>query len=343
MTKLHRIIKKAITLTLATACALTLCTGCSNERKENQKELRLEGIAYMEGEKYENALKKFEEALELSLGEIGAIEKDICFYKAEAQFMLGDKEGAIQTYTAIIEFDESPQAYYLRGNLYYNLGEDEKALADYEKALEKDKDNYDLYIGVYEVLSAKGKDKEAQDCLNKALEIKGNSAQDKLQKGRITLLLGEKQAAIALFEEAVNGKEYQALYYLASIYSDLGDEASAESNMDAYIESGVADSNSLYEIANKELAKGKYDIAIECLKAALKLEKVPNKQILTKTLVIAYEHKLDFESALEVMKEYVEAYPDDEEAQRELTFLETRVPQDESEKTENSESNGDEA
>ena len=43
-----------------------------------------------------------------------------------------------------------------------------------------------------------------------------------------------------------------------------------------------------------------------------------------KTLVIAYEHSLDFESAKKVMAEYVEAYPDDEEAKREFTFLETR-------------------
>lgn len=319
------------------AIVLTLCTGCNNERKEEQKELRLEGITLMENGKYEDALGKFQEALDLSLGKLGRVETDICFYKAEAQYKLGDKEGAMATYTSIIEFNESAQAYFLRGNLYYSLNEEENAINDYTKALEQDKDNYELYIGVYEALMAHGKDQDAQDCLNKALEIKGNSALDKMQKGRMNYLLGENKTALSLLEEAVEGGEKQALYYIAVIYSAMGDEASAESNMNSYIASGIADSYSLFDIANGELGKCNYDMAIECLKAALKLEKVPNKQIITKTLVIAYEQKLDFASALELMTEYVEAYPDDEEAKRELTFLETRVPKEETESTEKTE------
>ncbi len=337
MNKLHVRIKKTLIVALIAVFVLTLCTGCNNERKEDQKALRLEGITLMENGKYEDALEKFQEALDLSLGKLGRVEMDICLYKAETQYKLGDKEGAMETYTSIIEFNESAQAYFLRGNLYYSLGEEENAIKDYTKALEQDKNNYELYIGVYEALSANGKDKEAQECLNKALEIKGNTAYDKMQKGRINFLLGENKTALELLEDAVEGKEKQALYYIACIYSAMGDEASAESNMNAYMESGIADSYSLFEIANDELGKGNFDMAIECLKSALKLEKVPNKQIITKTLVIAYEQTLDFESALELMAQYVEDYPDDEEAQRELTFLETRVPEKETESTENKE------
>ena len=317
--------------------ALSLCTGCGNERKEDQKALRLEGITLLENGKYEDALEKFQGALDLSLGKIGDVEMDICFYKAETQYKLGDKEGALATYASIIEYNESAQAYFLRGNLYYSLGEEEKALKDYNAALEQEKDNYELYIGVYEALSAHGKDKEAQDCLNKALEIKGNSAYDKMQKGRINFLLGENQEALTLLEEAVKGKEKQALYYIAGIYAAMGDEASAESNMNAYMESGVADSYSLFEIANDELGKGNFEMAIECLKSALKLESVPNKQLLTKTLVIAYEQNLEFDKALELMTQYVADYPDDEEAKRELTFLETRIPGKETESEEQTE------
>ena len=43
-----------------------------------------------------------------------------------------------------------------------------------------------------------------------------------------------------------------------------------------------------------------------------------------KTLVIAYEHNREFETAKTLMAEYVESYPDDEAAKREFTFLETR-------------------
>jgi tetratricopeptide (TPR) repeat protein len=259
---------------------------------------------------------------------------DICFYKAEAQYMLGDTEGAINTYTAIVDFNQNAKAYFLRGNLYYSLGEEEKALNDYAAAIEQEKKDYELYIGVYESLISHGKEKEAQDYLNQALEMKGNSDYDKMQKGRINFLLGENDAAISLLEEAAKGKEKQAFYYLAEIYSIMSDAESAKSSMTAYMESGIADSYSLFTIANRELEKGNVDMAIECLNAALELKKVPNKQIITKTLAIAYEQKSDFATAKEIMTEYVKNYPEDEDAKRELTFLETRIPTEEAESDE---------
>ena len=326
MHMLNNKFKKLLYMTALVVAMMFMYTGCSNERVEEQRELRLEGITLMENGKYEESLEKFQEALDLSLGEIGEAELDICFYKAEAQYMLGDLEGATATYTAIIDFNENAKAYFLRGNLYYSLGEEEKALKDYGKAVEQDEKNYELYIGVYEALTAHGKEKEAQDYLNQALEIKGSSAYDKMQKGRINFFLGENKTALSLLEEASKAKEKQAFYYLAEIYSLMGDEESSKSNMNAYLESGAADSFSLFQIANDELGKGNSEMAIRCLTAALELESVPNKQIVMKTLVIAYEQDLQFDKALELVKEYVKAYPDDEDAKRELTFLETRIP-----------------
>lgn len=313
-----RIIYIAMLLMMA-----VLCTGC-NERKENQLEYRQKGISLMENGNYEAALVEFQNALDCSLGEVGEAEMDICFYKAEALYKLGNVEETLKTYTAIINFNESAKAYFLRGNLYYSQGKEKEALADYAAAVEKEQKDYELYIGVYEALSAHGKDKEAQGYLNQALEIGGNSAYDKMQKGRINFLLGEQQTAISLLNEAVKGKEKTAYYYLSEIYDALGDEKACEENMLAYMESGVADSYNLFNIANDLLGKGKVDMAIECLNSALKLEKVPNKQMLMKTLVIAYEQNRDFEAAKELMTEYMKAYPDDKEAKREFTFLETR-------------------
>lgn len=317
-------LKKITYIAIVAGLAVLFCTGCSNERVEEQMEHRLEGISLMENGKYEQALEEFQAALDLSLGQVGEKEMDICFYKAEAQYMLGDIEGALATYTSIVDFNKNAKAYFLRGNLYYSLGEEENALQDYAAALEQEKNDYELYIGVYEALVAHGQEKAAQDYLNQALELSGNSSYDKMQKGRINFLLGENQTALSLLEEAAKGREKKAFYYLAEIYSLMGDEASSDSNMKAYLESGAADSYTLFEIANDEMGKGNFQMAIECLNSALELEKVPNKQIIMKTLVIAYEQNLDFETAKELLIEYIEVFPDDEEAKRELTFLETR-------------------
>lgn len=322
MQNLKNYFKKS-TYIVVLVLAMFLCTGCG-EREEKQLELRQEGINFMQNGDYEKALEAFQGALDLSLGEVGEAELDICFYKAETLYHMNDIKGAWKTYTSIISYNEDPRAYFLRGNLYYSRNQEEKALKDYAAAIENEKKDYELYIGVYEALVAHNKEQEAQEYLNQALEIKGNSAYDKMQKGRINFLLGEQETAVSLLKEAAEGKEMTAYYYLAEVYSVSGDNAAAEEAMAAYMKSGKADSYNLFEIANDMIAKGNYDMAIECLNMALKLEKVPNKQIIMKTLVIAYEYNLDFASAKNVMAEYIKSYPNDEEAKREFTFLETR-------------------
>ena len=308
---------------LVLVVGMFLCTGCSG-RVENQMEHREKGIQLLQNGKYEKALEEFQSALDLSLGEIGEKEVDICFYKAEAQFLLNDVEGAKNTYSAIINYNEDPKAYFLRGNLYYSLGDEGNALSDYTEAIKNDKKNYDVYIGVYEALLAHGKDGEARSYLNQALDINGNTAFHKMQKGRIHFLLGEAETAISLLEEAIKGNETEAYYYLAEVQESLGNAAEAEKNISAYVSSDDVDSYKLFHVANDQLGKGNYEMAINCLNQALALKQVPNKQMVMKTLVIAYEHNREFEAAKQLMAEYVESYPDDEEAQREFTFLETR-------------------
>ena len=322
MAKKGRIMNKIVVVGMIITM-LMLCTGCT-DREEKLLQYREKGITYMENGDYEEALEEFQNALDLSLGEIDEKAIDVCFYKAECLYRLGDSQGAMDVYSAIIDFNENAKAYFLRGNLYYSQNDEENALKDYAAAIENDSKEYELYIGVYEALTAHGKEKEAQDYLNQALELDGKRAYDKMQKGRINFLLGEQETAISLLEEAIKAKEKDAYYYLAEVYSLMGQIEKAEATMLSYIESGAADSYSLFNIANSQIEKGNFDMAIECLNLALNLENVPNKQILLKTLVIAHEHNLEFDKALEIMKEYVEKYPDDEEAKRELTFLETR-------------------
>jgi len=163
-----------------------------------------------------------------------------------------------------------------------------------------------------------------EDYLRQALEISGNKSYDKMQKGRIHFLLEENETAISLLEEAIEKKEMLAHYYMAEINVEMEDLEAAEANIQAYIESDVANSYNLFQAGNKQLENGNYKMAIQCLEAALKLEKVPNKQTIMKTLVIVYEYNGDFKKAKSLMAEYVAAYPEDKEAAREYTFLQTR-------------------
>ncbi len=332
-------LRRFIYVTSIITAVLFLCTGCSSERKESQLLLREQGIAYLENGEYEKALTAFQSALDESLGEINETALDICYYKAEAQYLSGDAEAAAATYTAVINYNNDPKAYYLRGNLYYSLYQpvepdltssqmsvdyEAMALADYEQAAKYEKSDYELYIGIYESLLAHDKEQEGIEYLNKGLALKGDSAYDKMQKGWMNFLLGKNEEALTLLKAAAEGKELEAYYCLAEVYLAMDDMENATNNMNAYITCGIADSYKLFHIAEAQLSKANIDMAITCLEAALRLEEVPNKQVVMKTLVIAHEQNNNFVAARDVLTDYVELYPEDEEAARELTFLETR-------------------
>ena len=67
-----------------------------------------------------------------------------------------------------------------------------------------------------------------------------------------------------------------------------------------------------------------YQGAIEYFQSGIAMEEVTNEQELLQNLVIAYEKSGDFSSAKTTMEQYLEDYPDDEDAQREYIFLCTR-------------------
>ena len=135
------------TASAALIAALALNMGaCAKKDNKEQDAYRQYGITCLESGNYEEALKAFQNALDQSLGKAGEKELDICFYKAKAQLLSGDTDAALETYNAIIKYNKDARAYYLRGNLYFDMGQQEQALADYDQAVKRDSDNYELYI-----------------------------------------------------------------------------------------------------------------------------------------------------------------------------------------------------
>lgn len=301
-----------------------MLTGCQSERKKNQEAYRQNGINCLENGDYEAAIESFQKALDLANGSIGEIETDICFYKAKAQYLNGNIDDAFATYDSLITYNQNAQAYYLRGNLHFLLGDSDKALNDYAAAVKQDKKNYELYIGIYESMAQYDMASEGQYYLNEALNIKGKKSYDNMQKGRIYFLLGEEETAEELLTKAVSDGQKEANFYLAEVYEATGDYEKADECFLAYLESGIADSVDLYNMGKSQMEKSDYEHAISYFLAALELDEVPNKQLILKSLVVAYEEKGDFSEAKKCLESYLELYPSDEEAQREMVFLETR-------------------
>lgn len=309
---------------LASLAVLGL-SGCTNDTDiAEQDAYRQYGINCIEAGDYGNAVDAFQKALDQSRGKVTAREVDICYYKAEAQYLSGDTDGAASTYQALIDYNEDAKSYFLRGCMYFQMGQQEAALNDFGMAVSRDENNRDLYLGIYEAMAANGLESEGQYYLHQALEVPGDKAEDLMQKGRVYLMLSDTQNAVSSLEKAIEKGSVAANFYLAEAYEELGDVANADAYFQAYLDAGIADSYDLCEVGIRQMNRGDYAHAISYFQAALELEDVPNRATILKNMVLAYEDQYDFASARDVLEQYLELMPDDEVAQKEMTFLSTR-------------------
>lgn len=335
---MKKILRVGLVSVISAAALLT--AGCENKSAQAKDGFRQYGINCLNDGKYEEAIDAFQKALDQSVGSVSDMDIDICYYKAQAQFLSGKYEEALDTYTAVINYNSAPEAYYLRGSLYYKTGvevSEGQGARDYEEALKRDPDNYELYIGIYETLTSVSSqsyvismvsvvqtDEEIAAYLEKALKIKGDDPKDHMAKGRIYYLLGDMEEAQKLLKQAVEEGLEEANYYLTQVYDRQGDTENSQAAFQKYLDSGSVDSNGLYEIGMTMMSAGDYERAVSCFSTALELENVTNKQALMKGRILAYEYAGDFSSAKSFMKEYLSAYPEDESMEKESIFLETR-------------------
>ncbi len=315
--------QKLILILLAGAL---LFSGCNDKEKlEKQDAYRQIGMNCMAEGKYEDAVKAFQSALDQSLGKIGEREIDTCFHKAEAQYLNGELEEAIKTYTALIEYDEkNADAYFLRGCLYLKEGQWESAFEDFNTATVSNKKDYELYIQIAELLKADNRKEEAEKYLQKGLEISGKTAEDYVGRGRIYLLKSDCPNAKKELEQAIEKNSTEAALYLGQVYMLEGNSEKAGQFFEEYLANNEGNIKALESLATLEMEAEEYKKAITHIEAALSSEGEKNEQNLRRSLIQAYEKSGQFELAKQEMERYVEDYPHDEEAAREYEFLQTR-------------------
>ena len=113
-------IKKIVLFTLLVFLNVAFLTGCGNLQAvmEKQHKLRNQGMKEMTGGRYEEAIKKFDGALEISNGKIAELELDVCYQKSVCQFKSGLTNEALETISALLKYDrKDSKAYYIRGSI----------------------------------------------------------------------------------------------------------------------------------------------------------------------------------------------------------------------------------
>ena len=194
----------------------------------------------------------------------------------------GDHKGALADYDKAIEIDpENADLYFNRGNAKHALGDDEGALADYDKALELNPEHSNAYINRGATKDALGDYEGALADYDKALEINPSSALMYSNRGNAKHALGDDEGALADYDKAIEINPMDALAYFnrGAAKGALGDDKGALADYDKALE--IDPSNAL----------------------------IYNNRGNTKGALDDYEGALaDYDKALEINPEYVNAY-----------------------------------
>lgn len=285
---------------------------------------RSRGIADMGLSDYEAAETEFVQSLSSNKGYVREMDLDTSYYLAISQYRLGKVKDANATYSAILAlYPKESDAYYLRGRTYLALQDNDNAKSDFDKAIRISPDDPDLYIQIYEALSEAGLSDDGQRYLKNAMEL--NTKLSYFQKGRLYYCMGEYDKAKQSLEAAVTeGGDSQASLYLGRTYEALGDMNYAASLYREYLETDPGNAQVLNQLGLCLMNLEDYPAALDAFSKGLETGDPAMDQSLRFNQVAAYEYMGDFTKARNLMEDYLEKYPDDQEAQRENEFLSTR-------------------
>ena len=290
--------------------------GCAEN--DDQKALlnRGRGIACLYQGDYQTAIKWFGDALNIS-SQSNDIRIDTLYYKAEAEQKSGDYQAAVQSYGQIIDLKDDAGTRMLRGMAYMQLQDYASAEKDLYAAIKQSRKSYAVYRTLYSALEAQGKDDEAKQVLNDALQLSGSSGEDYYNRGMIYVDLqdytnavdmlnksydkGYKAALLGLGEVSYTQQDYDTALTYYGKYFDEVDISSVDASLAA---------KAYNQYAAVLLAKGEYEKAAQACESGLTYNDRETDAVLSFNLIVSYEHLERWEDAYNTAKTYVSKYPE---------------------------------
>lgn len=293
----------------------------TKDTKEIYREL---GITYKEQGMYDQAIEAFTDSLHANYGFIKPIDYDINLYLAEAYCLKGQYEKAVEIYNAVIEMKPKMlEAYYGRGLAYLHLGDKTGAIEDFAKVTSSDPKNIDGYLNIFFAIKDAGFEADANEYLKATLDnIPGSTAD--YDKGRMCYYLKDYSNARVYLEKAKNMSEPDTILMLGKTYEAISDYSYASSLYNEYLSEKGNNAGVYNQLGKCRVFLKDYEAALLAYSSGLNLDDPTWNQILLYNEAVTYEYMEDFKTAYTKMKEYLEKYPKDEKAQRELIFLSTR-------------------
>ena len=246
-------------------------------------------------------------------------------YRATAELKAELKDAAMADCQTLAEnYTMDAETYYLTGCVALAMDSYDEASQNFTEAYGEDA-SYDRAIQIYEAYLEKDMEADGTRYLEAALKTEAKSAEDYCDRGRVYYYMEDYTNAQKELTEAVNQKSTEAMLLLGMVYRAQGDTANARTMYQQYVAADDSDPARGYNgLALCDIDDGSYDSALENITKGLEDASTAEMQDLLFNEIVVYEKKLDFATALSKMQEYVKMFPDDENAQKELTFLKSR-------------------
>lgn len=282
------------------------------------------GMAYLGQGNYEEAVKSLDQALGMTDENMQETKKDLLYYKAAALYRQEDFSGAVSACDEILQIAGEADAYYLRGACYLELDEGDKAKVNFDAAVGKTPQDFDLYLNIYECYKEKKLSAEGDAYLQQAMAIETDTQEAAYQRARIYFAMESYEEAKKELDELVEAQNGDAMLLMGQVYLAMEDYAHSRSMYQQYMEKEGESARAYNGVVLADLAEGDSQGALEHISAGLKLEDEDGRQELLFNEIVAYEYERDFQTAKEKAEAYVQQYPQDEAGQKEYEFLKSR-------------------
>ena len=283
------------------------------------------GIALMGQARYEEALSALDTAIANTDDKMPGTVADLLQYRLTCQYRLKDYEGCISTGEELVSMDDSLVIpYFYIGAARLKKKNLDEAEANFDYAVSLQPENYRLYLDIYSVYEETNMSGLGDEYLQTALGIAPKTTEDHYNVGRIYFYLEEYDEAASALIVPVREEYEPALSLMGQIYLARKDYDNAKATYSQILSKNGSSKDAYNGLALCAMEQSDLDGALDYIAKGLSLDGEEGKQELYFNEIVAYEKKLDFQTARDKCRKYVEMYPTDEDGAKELKFLNTR-------------------
>ena len=306
--------------------------------KNNKQLFYGEAISYFYLLQYEKSLEFCDKAL--ALEEPDSLDSDILCSKGAILEVLGQQEEALQSYEkAIKENKENWGAYLKKADLKQKQDARDEAVELYQKVFQSaEKEKYEAGFKLVDLYQEAGDEDTSQQILNEILKKKSKDSYVLCQQGRAYQYLGDIEKAVDYYNKALEKKYNEANYYLGMCAMEQEDYAGANEYFQTYLKGDAGEHFGMAynQLAGCAMEQGDFTTAASYLEEGKLLNDSESQLLIWKNLVVFYEQQGMFKKARKTAREYLALCPQDEEMQKELEFIKTRIKKKKIKKQESS-------